>query len=155
MSRATSALASTSDLLQEAWGAPPSTPAQVGFYAPGVEDRPFAGSVGIYGLISEEIAVDYYEFEYATAKSGPYAALPLAAAGGFDRQAFVAPSSWPLVPFPVTQISDGTTIHNVIETIAHYQANNGVQMWDSGTHDLLIELLSLNTLLTELTICAW
>jgi hypothetical protein len=127
-------------------GAPASTPAQVGLYAPGVEDRPFAGSVGIYGLISESIAVDYYEFEYATAKSGPYAPLPLAAAGGFDRQVFVAPSSWPLVPFPVTQISDGTTTHNVIETIAHYQANNGVQMWDSGTHDLLIELLSLNTL---------
>jgi hypothetical protein len=127
-------------------GAPASTPAQVGLYAPGVQDRPFAGSVGIYGLISESIAVDYYEFEYATSKGGPYAPLPLAAAGGFDRQAFVAPSSWPLVPFPVTQISDGTTTHNVIETIAHYQANNGVQTWDSATHDLLIELLSLNTL---------
>jgi hypothetical protein len=127
-------------------GAPASTPAQVGLYAPGVEDRPFAGSVGIYGLVSESIAVDYYEFEYATSKVGPYAPLPLAAAGGFDRQAFVAPSSWPLVPFPVTQISDGTTTHNVIETIAHYQANNGVQTWDSATHDLLIELLSLNTL---------
>jgi hypothetical protein len=127
-------------------GAPASTPAQVGLYAPGVQDRPFAGSVGIYGLISESIAVDYYEFEYATSKGGPYAPLPLAAAGGFDRQAFVAPSSWPLVPFPVTQISDGTTTHNVIETIRHYQANNGAQIWDSATHDLLIELLSLNTL---------
>ena len=127
-------------------GAPASTPAQIGLYAPGVQDRPFAGSVGIYGLISESIAVDYYEFEYATSKGGPYAPLPLAAAGGFDRQAFVAPSSWPLVPFPVTQISDGTTTHNVIETIAHYQANNGAQTWDSATHDLLIELLSLNTL---------
>ena len=127
-------------------GAPASTPAQVGLYAPGVQDRPFAGSVAIYGLISESIAVDYYEFEYATSKSGPYAPLPLAAAGGFDRQVFVAPSSWPLVPFPVTQISDGTTTHNVIETIAHYQANNGAQTWDSATHDLLIELLSLNTL---------
>jgi hypothetical protein len=127
-------------------GAPSSTAAQVGLYAPGVQDRPFAGSVGIYGLISESIAVDYYEFEYAISKGGPYAPLPLAAAGGFDRQAFVAPSSWPLVPFPVTQVSDGTTTHNVIETIAHYQANNGAQTWDSATHDLLIELLSLNTL---------
>jgi hypothetical protein len=127
-------------------GAPASAPAQVGLYAPGAQDRPFAGSVGIYGLISESITVDYYEFEYATSKGGPYTPLPLAAAGGFDRQAFFAPSSWPLVPFPVTQISDGTTTHNVIETIAHYQANNGVQTWDSATHDLLIELLSLNTL---------
>jgi hypothetical protein len=127
-------------------GAPPSTPAQVGLYAPGVQDRPFAGNVDIYGLISETIGVDYYEFEYATAQTGPYSPLPLAAAGGFDRQVFVFPFSWPLVPFPVTQISDGTTTHNVIETIAHYQANNGVQTWDSASHDLLIVLQSLNTL---------
>jgi len=45
------------------------------------------------------------------------------------------------VSFPVNKISDGTIDHYVYETIAHYQANNGVQLWTYG-HDQLLELQS-------------
>jgi hypothetical protein len=131
-------------------GAAPSTPAQVGLYAPGTQDRPFAGEVTLFGMFGDAVGVDYYEFQYATAPGGPYAPLPLAAAGGFDRQVLtVAPGpvfKWVPVPFPVTAVSDGVVTHNVIETIAHYEANHGAQMWDAATHDLLIALLTQNVL---------
>ena len=131
-------------------GAVPSTPAQAGLYAPGTQDRPFGGEVDLYGTFGDLVNVDYYEFQYATAQAGPYAPLPLAAAGGFDRQVLtVAPGpsfKWVPVAFPVNSISDGSTTHNVIETIAHYEANHGSQNWDAATHDLLIALQTLNTL---------
>lgn len=124
---------------------------QTGLFDPGVQDRPFAGAVDLFGVFGDSANVDYYEFEYSTAgQAGPYVPLPLAAAGGFSRQHLVVlPGpvfTWPAIPFPVTQISDGTQNHNVIETIAHYEANNGVQVWDSITHDLLIVFNTLNTL---------
>jgi hypothetical protein len=132
-------------------GAPASTPAQVGLYAPGTQDRPFGGNVDIFGIFGDAVNVDYYEFEYATSQAGPYAPLPLAADGGFDRQILVPVTpgpAWKWIPvaFPINTISDGTTNHNVIETIAHYEANNGTQTWDALTHDLLFVLQSLNTL---------
>ncbi len=129
-----------------------STPAQVGLYNPGVEDRPFAGSADIFGVFGSGANVDYYEFLYSTVgQAGPYNPLPLAAVGGFDRTHLVVlPGpvfTWPLVPFPVNTISDSSaTNHYVIETIAHYEANNGVQTWDAATHDLLMVLQSLNVL---------
>jgi hypothetical protein len=124
---------------------------QIGLFDPGVQDRPFAGAVDLFGVFGDSANVDYYEFEYSTAgQNGPYVPLPLAAAGGFSRQHLVVlPGpifTWPAIPFPVTQISDGVQNHNVIETIAHYEANNGVQVWDSITHDLLIVFNTLNTL---------
>ena len=124
---------------------------QTGLFDPGVQDRPFAGGVDLFGVFGDSVNVDYYEFEYSTAgQSGPYTPLPLAAAGGFSRQHLVVlPGpifTWPAIPFPVTQISDGVQNHNVIETIAHYEANNGVKVWDSFTHDLLIIFNTLNTL---------
>ncbi len=131
-------------------GAPPCTPSQVGLYSPGTQDRPFAGGVDIFGVFGDAVDVDYYEFQYATSQAGPYSPLPLAAVGGFTRQVMVVlpgPSiSWVPVPFPVNTYSDGTTNHNVIETIAHYEANHGPQTWDSYTHDLLMDLLSQNVL---------
>lgn len=131
-------------------GAPPCTPAQVGLFSPGVQDRPFAGAVDIFGRFGDSVDVDYYEFQYATSEAGPYTPLPLAAVGGFSRQVLhILPGptfAWVPVNFPVSTISDGTTDHNVIETIAHYEANHGIQTWDSITHDLLMVLNSLNTL---------
>jgi hypothetical protein len=132
-------------------GAPATVnPGQVGLYLPGVQDRPFGGAVDIFGTFGDLVNVDYYEFEYATAPGGPYVPLPLAAAGGFDRQVLtVLPGpifKWVPVPFPVTTISDGAINHNVIETIAHYESINGSQEWDAATHDLMIVLQSLNTL---------
>src|SRR5260370_8312272 len=124
---------------------------QTGLFDPGVQDRPFAGAVELFGVFGDSVNVDYYEFEYSTVgQNGRYVRLPLAAAGGFSRQHLVVlPGpifTWPAIPFPVTQISDGVQNHNVIETIAHYEANNGVQVWDSITHDLLIVFDTLNTL---------
>jgi hypothetical protein len=132
-------------------GAPAvSNPGQVGLYAPGVQDRPFGDDMTILGLFGDSVNVDYYEFQYSTSASGPFTPLPLAAVGGFDRQVLVTlpgPSfSWVPVPFPVNTISDGTTNHNVIETVAHYVANNGPQSWDAASFALLMVLQSLNTL---------
>jgi hypothetical protein len=128
-----------------------SLPSQVGLFDPGVQDRPFAGTVDLFGVFGDSANVDYYEFEYSTAgQGGPYTPLPLAAAGGFSRQHLVIlPGpifTWQAIPFPVTQISDSVQNHNVIETIAHYEANHGAQVWDSITHDLLIAFNTLNTL---------
>jgi hypothetical protein len=131
-------------------GAAPCTPAQIGLVSPGVGDQPFGGNIDIVGTFGDLVNVDYYEFQYATSQAGPYSPLPLPAAGGFDRQILtVAPGpvfSWVPVAFPVTPISDGTTVHNVFETIAHYESVNGTQIWDAATHDLLIVLQTLNTL---------
>lgn len=131
-------------------------PAQVGLAYPGVQDRPFAGAVNILGMFGGGVNVDYYEFQYSTSQAGPYAPLPFAAVGGFSRQALVG-MSWNAVPFPVNTISDGSVNHNVIETIAHYEANNGVPTsWDSITHDLLVVLNSkTRAWQTELTIFVW
>ena len=134
-------------------GALPCTPAQVGLYSPGIADRPFAASVTLYGLFGDAVDVDYYEFQYATSPGGPYSPLPLPAVGGFDRWVleflpgppFPNPK-WVPVPFPVNTISDGTINHYVIETISHYEATNGTQIWDSSTHDLLVVLNTLNVL---------
>ena len=143
------------------YAAPSCTSPQVGLYIPGVQDRPFAGGVDIFGTFGSEILasnlVDYYEFQYAYLPSAggtppadsDYAPLPFAAVGGFGRQVLITLPGpiykWVPVSFPVNIISDGTTNHNVIETIAHYEANNGAQVWDSATHDLLMVLNSLNT----------
>lgn len=93
-------------------------------------DRPYSGTVAIQGEVGD--TVDYYEFLVSTAGfGGPWNPLPLVALAGFFREVFVAPSSFPTVPFPVNSISDGVTSHNVIETKAHYEANNGPQIWVS------------------------
>ena len=123
--------------------APPCTPAQVGLYAPGVQDRPFAGSVVLYGILGTAFNADYYEFQYATAQAGPYTPLPLAAVAGFDRYALKilpGPTFVPItVPFPVTQIPDSSaTLHNVYETIAHYMAVNGNPGWTSDPNELMV-----------------
>jgi hypothetical protein len=124
---------------------------QVGLFDPTVQDRPFAGNVDLFGIFGSGAAVDYYEFEYSTTgQAGPYSPLPMAAVGGFSRKHLVVlPGpvfTWPWIPFPATPISDGVTSHTVIETIAHYEANNGVQVWDSITHDLLLMFTTQNTL---------
>jgi hypothetical protein len=106
----------------------------VGLLNPGTPsifgDRPYSGTVAIQGEAGD--TVDYYEFLYSTAGfGGPWAPLPSAAVGGFNREVFVKPSSFPVVPFPVNSITDGTTLHNVIETKSHYESVHGPQAWVS------------------------
>jgi hypothetical protein len=122
-------------------------------------DRPYAGFASLEGSFGDLANVDYYELLYYEAGTAtpstplppPPASIPYApltapgAFGGFNRQVFVSPN-WVTVPFPVTAISDGTTDHLVIETIAHYEANHGPQLWDSVTFGLLTILNTLNTL---------
>ena len=133
-------------------------------------DRPYAGSVPIFGQWGALANVDYYELLFYYAGNGTpaspdpvlppsplpsppipsadYSPMPIPAFGGFDRQhlVFVPFPSWPSIPFLVQSISDGTTNHNVIETIAHYEANNGTQIWDSITLYLLGYVNTYNNL---------
>jgi hypothetical protein len=122
------------------------SPSQIGLYLPGVQDRPFAGVVSIYGYIPDTVDVDYYEFQYSTSQAGPYSPLPQAALLTITRQVLVpAPPpflfKWVPVAFLVNKLSDGTTNHYVYETIHHYEAINGTQTWDSS-HDWLLSLNS-------------
>ena len=134
---------------------PPPSPLE-GLYDPGVQDRPFAGTVDLLGIFGTAADVDYYEFQYATPTGstegpGPYVPLPLAALESFSRLVLV-PAPFPIffkwvpIGFPVNTLSDGSTNHYVFETIAHYEANNGTQIWDSATHDLLLPMNTPNVL---------
>ena len=122
-------------------------------------DRPYAGSASLEGGIGDLAHVDYYELLYYDAGLAtpstplptpptPIPYVPLTAPGafgGFGRQVFVFPH-WVPVPFPATTISDGTTDHLVIETISHYEANHGPQLWDAVSYGLLAMFNTAHTL---------
>jgi hypothetical protein len=124
--------------------------AQAGYLNPGLVsvngDRPYAGTVPLRGCVGN--TVDYYEFLVSTSGfGGSFSELPAAAAGGFTRSFWDnALHKWVSVPFPFTAISDGTTTHNVIESLPHYEANNGAKLWDAFTVNLLMELITQNVL---------
>jgi hypothetical protein len=133
-------------------------------------DRPYSGSVPIYGQWGDLANVDYYELLVYYAGDGTpgfpdpvvpplplpsppfpsadYSPMSTPAFGGFERQHLVYTPlpNWPYVPFLVQPISDGTVNHNVIETIAHYEADNGPQLWDSATLYLLAVMNTVNNL---------
>jgi hypothetical protein len=129
-------------------------------------DRPYAASIPIYGAWGDQANVDYYELMFYYAGNGTpafpdpinapaslptpadYSPMATPAFGGFDRVHLVFTPSphWPSVPFHVQTLSDGTIDHNVIETIAHYEANNGPQLWDTGTFNLLAIVNTINNL---------
>ncbi len=122
----------------------PAAPA--GYLNPGLVDisgdRPYSGTVPIKGAIGD--SVDYYEFLVSTAGwGGPWSPLPAAAAAGFVRTYWdPALLHWVAVPFPVTPISG----RNVVESVAHYEANHGPKGWDVQTRDLLMGLASQGVL---------
>jgi hypothetical protein len=121
-------------------------------------DRPYAGSVPLFGQFGDLAQVDYYELLVYYAGNGTpsspdpvlpatpldisattFTPVPIPTYGGFDRAHLIFDPlpHWPSVPFHVQPISDGATDHNVIETIEHYEANNGSQLWDSASFYLL------------------
>ena len=119
-------------------------------------DRPFAGALPLYGAFGDQTDVDYYELlVYYAGKATPttplpalpplppdktlYTPLATPAFEGLDRAhlVFNPNPNWPTIPFHVQSYSDGAVNHNVIETIAHYEANNGAQLWDSASFNLL------------------
>jgi hypothetical protein len=123
---------------------------QVGYLNPGqvsVEgDRPYSGTIPLRGCVGN--TVDYYEFQVSTAGfGGPWSDLPAAASAGFTRSYWdPAQSKWVDVPFPFTPISDGVVSHNVIESLPHYEANNGAKLWDMFTVNYLMLLATQNVL---------
>ncbi len=131
---------------------------QVGFLNPGgilnavpgtpsVEnDRPYSGTIPLRGCLGD--TVDYVEFLYnTTGFGGTFNPLPAAAVAGFNRSYWDnGIHKWVPVPFPFTPISDGSATHNVIETLPHYEANNGAKLWDSFTVNFLMQLVTQNVL---------
>jgi hypothetical protein len=107
-------------------------------------DRPFGGSISVFGCFGDLAGIDYYEFEWST-DGASWNTMPPAAAGGFYRSHFIPPTTWTPVPFLPTTITDAAlTSHFVIESRAHYEANNGPQIWDAFTFDLIYDWLTEN-----------
>jgi hypothetical protein len=123
---------------------------QIGYLNPGLVDnsgdRPYSGTIPLRGCIGN--TVDYYEMLYnTTGFKKTFSPLPTAAALGFDRSYWDnGLKKWIDVPFPVTSISDGVTSHNVIESLPHYETNNGAKLWDAFTVGLIMELVTQNVL---------
>ena len=120
-------------------------------FDPGVQDRPFAGYVELFGIFGDAVNVDYYEFEYSTAgQAGPYFPLPSAASGGFSRQHLVVLPG-PVFTWPYGLVPVGSDQRWHRDSQCHrdhrpLEANNGAQVWDAITHDLLLVLYTLNNL---------
>ncbi len=111
----------------------------IGLVNPGVSDNPFAGVVWFDGSIGD--GIDYYEFLISTTGTpGSFVPINPAANVAFNRTVLlVTPGSpptfsWPAVPFGLNAISDGTTMHNVIETMYHYDAVNGTPQWSDTNY---------------------
>jgi len=123
---------------------------QVGFLSPGVVspdgDRPYSGSIPLLGCVGD--TVDYVEVLYNTTGFGAaFNPLPASATGGVPRSYWdPGPFKWIPVNFPFAPISDGTTNHNVIETLPHWEANNGAKLWDAFTMSILLQFVTQNVL---------
>jgi len=119
-------------------GAPPSTPAQVGYLGPGVSDQPFGEGVLLYGMFGNLAGVDYYEFEWSTGGGAPQA-MPDGAVSGFYRR-FYGPSltdptdtdPWHYVYFPLQPKNGPGTVRHVIESREHFEAANAPGTWGPG-----------------------
>ncbi|HKF50519.1 MAG TPA: carboxypeptidase-like regulatory domain-containing protein [Terracidiphilus sp.] len=103
-------------------GAAPGSPAG---------DRPFSESVLLATNFGDAFSGDYYEFEWATSKAGPYSAMPLAADGAFNRYFWDAMLNQHHVLFAPTPINSPLGMRNVFESRQHYEANNSIGIgWD-------------------------
>jgi hypothetical protein len=122
-----------SDIVDNVGGNIAAPPAPVGYENPGVVsiygDRPYGGFVDIFGTAECMAAVDYYEFEWATAASGPWNTMPPAAAGDiwhpyiqFSPLSFASATFSPAVPIGG---------QHVYETLQHYEATHDPAEWIS------------------------
>jgi hypothetical protein len=123
---------------------------QVGFLSPGVVsddgDRPYSGTIPLFGCIGD--TVDYVEILYnTTGFGGAFTPLPTNAVAGVPRSYWdTVLHKWVPVNFPFTPISDGAVTHNVIESIPHYETNNGAKLWDAFTVNILMQFVTQNVL---------
>ncbi|MET0341720.1 MAG: carboxypeptidase-like regulatory domain-containing protein [Polyangiales bacterium] len=143
------------DLLSSIGGNPGAAATPVGYLSPGMiasaGDRPYAGVVPVQGMFGSAAQADYYEFEWATAPAGPFAAMPASAAGGFDRVYWGpalggGPVGFHAASFPFTIMSGRL----VVESREHFEANNDPLSWGTtrfwvGSRDLLFRWLTSNT----------
>jgi hypothetical protein len=108
----------------------PAAPA--GYLNPGIAaasgDRPYAGSISVKGVCGEWM--DYYEVEISSDGGVNWSALPAAALAGFSLTYYDPGTlTFPNASFPVQSIGG----HNVIETVAHWEATNGAKAWTDDT----------------------
>ncbi len=115
-------------------------------------DRPYSGTIPIRGCVGTD--VDYYEFLISTDPNPDptkkvWSPMPVPAAGGVGRSYWDnGLKAWIAVNFSFTMMSDGISNHNVIESVSHWEANNGAQLWDFFTLDILMELIT-NAVLSD------
>jgi hypothetical protein len=143
------------DTVDQIGGNPGAAAAPAGYLNPGLVaydgDRPYAGVVPIFGVFGAAATADYYAFQYSSNGGVTWNAVPTASMGGFTCQfwglalpAGPPPAGWHGVNFLPTVI-DGQL---VIESRAHFQANNdpaswGVtRFWDSSCQFLLMNWLT-------------
>ena len=113
--------------------APAVPPSLWGYAYPNNSDRPFGGSIPIFGEFGVASGADFYEVEYWNGNKLPFPgwdALPLGTFTPPSRSYFGpelggGPVGSYGVPFPIQNI-DG---HNVIETRRHYEASHEPASW--------------------------
>ena len=91
-------------------------------------DRPYAGVIPIFGIFGATATADYYAFEYSPYPGATWNPVPPASMGGFSCQFWghalpAGPVGWHPVNF-LPSVIDG---HLVIESRAHFEANNAIQ----------------------------
>lgn len=114
-------------------GAPALPAALDGYASPGSSDRPFAGSVPVYGEFGDAAPADYYEFEWWNPDHLPFPDWEPMPPGSFSapsRTYFgpglaAEPGLVHGVAFPLTPM-DG---HNVVESRKHFEATHDPLSW--------------------------
>jgi hypothetical protein len=114
-------------------GAPALPAALDGYAYPGSSDRPFAGSVPVFGEFGDAAPADFYEFEWWNPAHLPLPDWEPIPPGGFSAPTrtyfgpgLAAEPGWVHdVPFPITPM-DG---RNVIESRRHFEAGHDAGSW--------------------------
>jgi hypothetical protein len=113
----------------------PATPA--GYAYPGTQDRPFAGTINVYGTNETLTNADYYAVERAPNGTSAWSEVPLSqlavmTRSYLDLSAF--PFTWHYPTFAPTTL-DG---HTVYESRHHYETSNPGPVWGSGSGRLWV-----------------
>ena len=108
-----------------------------GYAYPGTQDRPFAGTINVYGTNETLTNADYYAVERAPNGTSAWSEVPLSqlavmARSYLDLSAF--PFTWHYPTFAPTTL-DG---HTVYESRHHYETSNPGPAWGSGSGRLWV-----------------
>ena len=146
-----------SNLLQNIGGnvGAPATP--VGYENPGKVaadgDRPYAGTIAIFGQFGAGAAADYYEFEYSDDNGANWHAMPAGTIAAPARYYYGPPLfGEPLFPpsraTPPTTVTIGT--RTLIETHTHFEAAHGAGTWGT-THFWVSDWMQMASWITSAT----